>query len=198
MTGKRNMWLITYDGKLPYAYVTKKEFLEKRRKALLVHMNMSASGFKDVLKNNEMAKGFKETEYKNDPDKLKKYMKMDYLPSKERYEKLLADNEKTYKTAFDKIDTQLKMPAAELNEQAIVKQDPKDNLSYLFTDDDDPFGKILIKPNPGYFNKKIPKSSPQFFWIDIVYNHKEPIATKFRTDIMNAVDFAGLKNMLVK
>jgi len=53
----------------------------------------------NAIKNlNENEKGFKETEYKNDPEKLSKYMKMDYLPSKERYEKLLADNEKKYKT----------------------------------------------------------------------------------------------------
>jgi len=198
MTGKSGTWLITYDGKLPYTYVTKKEFLEKRRKALLELMNMSASGIEETLKNNEITKGFKETAYKNDPAKLEKYMKMDYRQIKERYEKFLANNEKDFKPAFDKIDAQLKMPAAELNQQAIVTTDPKDHLSYLFTDYDDPFGKILIKPNPGYFNKKLARSSPQFFWVSIRYNHKEPIATKVREDIMKAIDFAALKNMLGK
>lgn len=198
MTGKSGTWLITYDGKLPYTYVTKKEFLEKRRKALLVLMNMSASGIEETLKNNEITKGFKETAYKNDPAKLEKYMKMDYRQIKERYQKFLADNEKNFKPAFDKIDAQLKMTTAELNQQAIVTTDPKDHLSYLFTNDDDPSGHILIKPNPGYFNKKLPKSSPQFFAIFIRYNHKEPIATKLREDIMKAVDFGVLKNMLGK
>ena len=198
MTGKSSMWLITYDGKLPYAYVTKKEFLEKRKPALQSQKLEAVSGFMDGLQRNEIEKKYKETEFKNEPGKLKKYMKMDYLQIKERYEKLLADNEKTYKPAFDKIDTQLKMPSAELSQQAIVKMDPNDYLSYLFTDDDDPFGKILIKPNPVYFNKKLPKSSPQFFWIDVVYNHKEPIATQFKEDILKAVDFAALKNMLGK
>ena len=198
MTGKSSMWLITYDGKLPYAYVSKKEFLEKRKRTLYKEMQEMTAGFKDVLKNLEMDKGFKETEYKNNPEKLKKYMKMDYLQIKERYEKLLADNEITYKPAFDKIDAQLKMPAAELSQQAIVKIDPYDHLSYLFTDDNDSFGKILVKPNPGYFNNKLPKSSPQFFWINLVYNHKEPIATQFREDIIKSVDFATLKNMLGK
>jgi hypothetical protein len=198
MTGRSRAWLITYDGKLPFAYVTKKEFLEKRKMALLVQMQMEAAGFKDVLKNNEIEKGYKEVEYKNDPEKLKKYMKMDYTALKIRYEKLLSNNEKSYKPAFDKIDMQLKMAAEELNQQAIVKQDPNDHLSYLFTKDEDPFGEILIKPNPGYFNKKLPKSSPQFIWVYIRWNHKEPIATKFREDIMKAVDFTTLKNMLGK
>ena len=198
MTGKSRAWLITYDGKLPFSYVTKKEFLEKRKLALSDRMLMSASGFKDILKNKEIEKGFKEKEYKNDPEKLKKYMKMDYLSIKERYEKLLADNEKTYKPGFEKIDEQLKLPADELNKQAIVKMDPHDRLSYLFTNDDDGFGKILIKPNPGYFNKKLPRSSPQFFYVYVRANHKEPIAAKFMTDIMKAVDFATLKSMLGK
>ena len=159
---------------------------------------MSASGFEDVLKNIEIEKKYKEMEYKNDPEKLKKYMKMDYLYTKERHEKLLADNEKTYQPAFDKINTHLKMSADELNQQAIVKDDPTDHLSYLFTDDNDPFGKILIKPNPGYFNKRLPKSSPQFFWVYLKGNHKEPIAAKFMTDIIQSVDFTMLKNMLGK
>jgi len=194
--GKSSSWLITCEGKLPFAYVTKKEFLEKRRKALSVQMLQSAAGFKEVLNNNEIGKKYKEAALKNDPEKLKKYMKMDYLPIRERYEKLIAENEKEFKPAFDKIETQLKMPADELNKQAIVKSDPNDHLSYLFTDDNDPFGKVLIKPNPGYFNKKLPKSSPQFFWIYLTGNHKEPIAAKFMTDIINAVDFTLLKSML--
>jgi len=198
MKGKSESWLITYDGKLPYSYVTKKEFLEKRKQALTTQMLMSAAGIKDNLKNIEIEKGYKEVEYKNDPEKLKKYMKMDYTDRKLRYEKLLSDNEKNYKQAFDKIETQLKMSAEELNQQAIVKQDPNDHLSYLFTDEIDAFGEILIKPNPGYFNKKLPKSSPQFIWVNVIWNHNEPIATKFREEIMKAVDFAALKNMLGK
>jgi len=198
MKGKSSAWLITYDHKLPFAYVTKKEFLKKRQQALFVQMQMSAADAKDVLERIEIEKKYKETELKNDPEKFKNYMKMDYQQTKERYEKLLADNEKKYKPAFDKIETQLKMPAQELNQQAIVKIDPNDYLSYLFTDSNDPFGKILIKPNPGYFNPKLPKSSPQFIWVYLRGNHKEPIATKFMTDIMKAADFAVLKDMLGK
>ncbi|MGZ8549533.1 MAG: hypothetical protein ACXWV2_02680 [Chitinophagaceae bacterium] len=198
MKGKSKAWLLTYDGKLPFSYVSKKEFLEKRKRSLSVQMVMSASGFNDVLRNIEIEKKYKETEFKNEPEKLKKYLKMDYLPSKERYEKYLSENEKLHKPAFDKIDEQLKLPSDELSKQAIVKLDPNDHLSYLFTDDNDGFGKILIKPNPGYFNAKLPKSSPQFFWVFVRWDHKEPIASKFTTDIMKAVDFATLKNMLGK
>ena len=196
--GKSSMWLITYNGKLPYSYVSKKEFLEKRKKNLADEMLATASGFNDVLKNIEIEKTYKETEYKNDPEKLKQYIKMDYQPGKERYEKLLADNEKNFQPAFTKLEALLKMPATELSQPAIVKIDPHDHLSYLFTDDDDPFGKILIKPNPAYFNKNLPRSSAQFFSVYIIGNPKDPIASKVMTDIIKAVDFAALKNMLGK
>lgn len=197
LTGKSSMRLITYDGKLPFAYVSKKEFLEKRKKILSVQMDYSASSFKETLDNIEIEKKYKETEFKNDPDKLQKYLKMDYQNLKDRYGKLLAENEKSYQPAFAKIEALLKMPPNELSQGAIVKTDPHDPLSYLFTDDNDPFGRVLIKPNPGYF-KKLPKSSPQFFWIFMKGDPKDPIAAKAMIDIMNAVDFTKLKTMLGK
>jgi hypothetical protein len=196
--GKSSMWLIKYNGKLPYSYVSKKEFLEKRKKSLTDQMLTSASGFNDALKNIEIEKTYKETEYRNDPEKLKRYLKMDYQPGKDRYEKLLADNEKNFQPAFTKLESFLKMPASELSHPAIAKEDPLDHLSYLFTDDEDPFGKILIKPNAAYFNNNLPRSSAQFFSVYIIGNPKEPIAPKVMTDIIKAVEFATLKNMLGK
>jgi hypothetical protein len=161
-------------------------------------MLASAAGYKDVLKGIEIVRTSKEAELKNDPEKLKRYMKMEYLVSKAKNEKLLAENEKQYAPAFEKIGALLQMPAAELNQPAIVKADPHDYLSYLFTGDDDPFGKVRIKPNPGYFNKSLPKSSPQFIWIYVRANPKESIGAKFMADIRNAIDFAALKGMLGK
>ena len=146
------MWLITFNGKLPFSYVSKKEFLEKRKKNLANEILATASGFNDVLKNIEdLRKPIKKRNIKTTPKKLKRYITMDYQPGKERYEKLLAENEKKFQPAFTKLEALLKMPATELSRPAIVKVDPDDYLSYLFTDDDDPFGKILIKPNPAYF-----------------------------------------------
>ncbi len=123
---------------------------------------------------------------------------MDYQSTKDRYEKLVADNEKNYKPAFSKIESLLKAPASVLGETAIVKKDPDDHLSYLFTDDDDPNGQILIKSNPAYFNKKLPRSSPQFFSVVMIGDDKDPVAAKAMADIMKAVDFTTLKNMLGK
>lgn len=197
-SGKSGRWLVTYSGKLPYAYVSKKEFLEKREQILSDQMSNASSGFKNVLKNIEIEKSYKEKEYKNDAAKLQRYLKMDYQSTKDRYEKLLAENERTFKPAFVKVESLLKMPAAELSQPAIIKQDPNDHLSYLFTEDEDPFARILIKPNPAYFNKTLPRSSPQFFSVYIIGSPKDPIAATAMRDITKAVDFVKLKNMLGK
>jgi hypothetical protein len=197
VNGKSSAWLVTYPGNLPFAYVSKKDFLIKRKQILADQKVLAASASKDVLNNNEIAKKFKETEFKNEPEKLQKYLQMEYEPTRQRYEKLLAENEKKFEPAFAKVEVLLKMSATELSEPAIVKMDPTDHLSYVFTDDNDPFGKVLIQPNPSYF-KKLPRSSPQFFSVYVAGNHNDPIAAKAMKDIMNAVDFSVLRNMLGK
>jgi hypothetical protein len=158
-TGKSRNWLITTDGKLPFAYVTKKEFLEKQKNMLLLAMPKAIESAN--------------TNYKS-------------------------KTEQEFKKALTKIETLMKMPSGELSQPAIVKQDSNDYLSYLFTTDEDTFGKVLIKPNPGYFNSKLTKSSPQFFLVNITGNEKDPVATKVMTDVMNNFDFQALKNMLGK
>ncbi len=194
--GKSSEWLITYNGQLPFSFVTKKEFLEKRRKALAVQEEQAANGFRDVLKGLDIEKGFKEKEYVNNPAQLQRYMKMEYENIKTRYNKLLQENQSRFKPAFDKIDKQLTMSSVELSQSAIVKDDPKDHLSYLFTDENDPFRKILIKPNPSYF-KILPRSTPQFIWITVTAS-ANLIPAKFMSDIVSALDFKGLINLLGK
>jgi hypothetical protein len=198
LPGKSGRWLITLDGKLPYAYVTKKEFLERRKKILINSKSNAERNFKDVLNNIEIERKFKAEEYKGDPERLKKYMKMDYNNIKQRYEKLLAETDQKYRPAFLKIETLLGMDASALSQPSIVKNDPQDYLSYLFVDESDPMGEILIKPNPSYFNKKLPRYTPQFFSVFITGSHKDPIASRCMEGIIKAVDFKALKNMIGK
>ena len=198
MIGKSRNWLITYDGKLPYAYVSRKEFLEKQKHMLLMAMPKSIESSKENLKMNEEEKGRKEEEYKNDPEKLQSYLKKFYMYNKDRFEKEMLRTEQDYKNALSKIETLLQMPSGELAQPAIIKKDPNDYLSYLFTTDDDAFGRVLIRPNPEYFNSKLPRSSPQFFLVNVTGNVKSAIAAEVMTDIMKNFDFTALKNMLGK
>ena len=106
--------------------------------------------------------------------------------------------EQDFKKALAKIETLMKMPSAESDQPAIVKQDPNDYLSFLFTTNEDAFGKVLIKPNPGYFNSKLPRSSPQFFVLNMTGDDKEPVAAKVMADVIKDLDFSALREMLGK
>lgn len=151
LTGKSRNWLITHDNNLPFAYVTKKEFLEKQKQML---MNSSA--------------------------------------------KSTGSSKKDYNNALAKIEKLLTASTGESLQPVIVKKDPKDYLSYLFTTGNDPFGKLLIKPNPVYFNTKLSRSSPQFFVVNVKGNEKDAVAANFISGIMKDFDFEALKNMLGK
>ena len=159
VTGKSRTWLITRDNKLPFAYVTKKEFLEKQKNMLILAMPKAIEGSNQNFK---------------------------------------TKTEQDFKKALAKIEAFLKMPSGELDQPAIVKQDPNDYLSFLFTTNDDPFRKVLIKPNPGYFNSKLPRSSPQFIVVNVIGNNNEPVAAKVMTDVIKDLDFTALRNMLGK
>jgi hypothetical protein len=159
VTGKSRTWLITHDNKLPFAYVTKKEFLEKQKNMLILAMPKAIEGSNQNFK---------------------------------------TKTEQDFKKALAKIEALMKMLSGELDQPAIVKQDPNDYLSFLFTTNDDPFSKVLIKPNPGYFNSKLPRSSPQFIVVNITGDDKEPVAAKVMTDVIKDLDFSALRIMLGK
>ncbi len=198
INGKSKMWLITQNGQLPYAYVSKKTFLEKRKQLLSRDRPSALASLQENLKSLEGQKIQLEKEYQSDPEKLKRYLKNTYLYNKEKFEKTIIKTELDFKNTFASIETMLKMAPSELEQPAIVKQDPNDYLSYLFTTDDDPFGRVLIQPNPGYFTKKLPRSTPQFITIQVIGDMNNKISAKSIADVVKAIDFAALKNMLGK
>ena len=159
LTGKSRTWLITRDNKLPFTYVTKKEFLEKQKNMLILAMPKAIEG--------------SNANYKS-------------------------KTEQDYKNALAKIETLMKTTSGESDQPAIVKQDTHDYLSFLFTTNDDPFARVLIKPNPGYFNSKLPRSSPQFIVVNVIGNNNEPVAAKVMTDVIKDMDFTALRNLLGK
>lgn len=122
---------ITYPGKLPYRYVTRKEFLEKQI-ALL---------------------------------------------EAQRKERKPGDPQEFLSTFFEKpleaYRNDLKKDTAWLNAIAIVKPEVIKDFSstrylysrYGFTTLTDPVMSVPILPNPAYYNRNLPKSSPQLMII---------------------------------
>ncbi len=145
---------ITREGKLPYRYVTRKEFLEKQvtiGEANLkeLHQRYSSKSWKEQL---EMFPELKEKMLEGQKSSLSMY----------------EDPLRAYRKELEK-------DAAWLNEMAVVKsdalRDPATNKylysRYSFTTVDDHSMVVPIMPNPAYYDPKLPKWAPQFIVIDV-------------------------------
>jgi len=138
---------ITREGKLPYRYVSRKEFLEKQVaicEAQLKELNQhySSKGWKEQL---EMFPQFRE--------------------------KMLADSKKhlsMHEKPLEAYRQDLEKDAAWLNEMAVVKQETISGVyRYVFTTVGDGYMAVPIMPNPDYYDHKLPKWAPQFMVINV-------------------------------
>ncbi len=105
LTGKSSTWLITYNGKLPFAYVSKQSFLEKQKRYLLKGLSETLASLKETLKWNDEEKARKKLEYKNDPKKLEYYTRMEYDYIKGNAENDIIKTNEQFKNALVKIET---------------------------------------------------------------------------------------------
>ncbi len=153
-TGNDYYVWITHEGKRPYRYVSRREFLEKQ--VAICEANLKE------LNQQYSSKGWKE--------------QFDAFP--EYREKMLEgrkNNLSMHQNPLEAYRRDLKKDAAWLNEMAVVKsvslRDPKTNAyqysRYDFTTVDDPSMVVPVMPDPAYYNPKLPKSAPQFIVINV-------------------------------
>jgi hypothetical protein len=122
------------------------------------------------------------------------------LIQKKRLEKAITDNpgEKVY---YDKylttISEYLKKPESELTQPAICMWNDEERFE-KFVEEGTKGSFIAVKPNPAYYHKNLPKSSPQFFSVVYKIAHGDPVFEENITAIKKATDFTALKNMLGK
>lgn len=139
---------ITYEGKMPFRYVSRKEFLEKQ-------VLIGEAKLKELNKHYS-SKDFKEL--------------LEMLPQNK--EKML-EAKKNHLAMFEKpleaYRQDLKKDAAWLGEMTVVKQEAVSGVyRYVFTTVDDPYmSAVPIMPNPDYYNRKLPKWTPQLIVIDV-------------------------------
>ncbi len=143
-----SVW-ITKEGKQPFRYVSRKEFLEKQvaiRQAQLKDLNEYYAS-----------------------DKWKKMIKVyEDLGQKEAAEKGKMLGISMQEKPLEAYRQDLKKDAAWLNEMAVVKFEATAQLSrYVFTTLDDGYMQVPIMPNPDYYDRKLPKWAPQFILIEI-------------------------------
>ncbi len=122
------------------------------------------------------------------------------LIQKKRLEKALTDNpgEKDYTNKFLKnVNEYLKKTESELSHPAVCMWNDEERFEG-FVKEGSRGSFIAVKPNLDYYNKKLPKSSPQFITVVYKISTGDPVFEENMSNIKKAVDFATLKNMLGK
>lgn len=192
------MWLITYDAQLPWSYVTRREFLLKRKRFLQREMAAEAPRLKEKLQGWEQIKKAKEQEWKSEPAKLANYMSGTHNPAIERDQAFFKKLMQGYGAALARIDEQLSAPAEELGKWAIVIKSTQNNFDYSFTDKIEPFAELLIKPNPAYFKKLSSAAVPQMINVILNSEPKDPRSATFATEIEKLLNFEYYKSFIGK
>ncbi len=182
-------WLIAQDDQLPFSYISKKEFAERLKAYYQKKIKEAEANYTTNMKSAEEA-------YEN----LKKFNAAEATKFKEQsaveYKRMLELEKKQYTKNITVVDNILKTDKA-LSEPAIIDN----NKGYFefegFVEASHIYSRYAIKPNPAYFNPKLPKSSPQFM---VLYYRvdTDPIFKVAREEFFKALDFASLKAMLGK
>lgn len=195
-TGTRKCWLITLDGKLPWAYVSRREFLVKRNRNLLRLKSEEGPRLKEQLQKWETEKKYKVDQYKNDNARLSAYIDNTYQPGIERENQNFERAVRAYDLELEQVAHELSSPVEELNKQAIVIRNSKNHLNYYFTEKVEPFAEVLTKPNPAYFRKGVSKAIPQLTTVNVIYDHQDPISTRFAKRMEEIIDLDYLRSFI--
>lgn len=196
--GLTKLWLITQPGLLPWSYVTRREFLLKRKRNVQRQYAEAKKQTQEAIDYWDTFKKQKEKEYANDAVKMANFMSGYYNPglaeAKARQPKILAQ----YETSLQRIDEQLSAAAEELSKKAIVIKSQKNSLDYDFTDKMEQFAELLIKPNPAYFKRGSAPSVPQMISVGITFNPKDPVSTAFAADMEKQLHLDYLQSFIGK
>lgn len=163
----------TYNGKLPFRYVTRKEFLEKQVAIIEAQI--------------------KELEKKMLSPEMKAAMEAN--PAfKEQMTEGMKTNIAMHRKPLESYQNDLKKDAAWLKEMAIVNFSMFEGVSryVFFTMLDDLQNwqlSIPIMPNPGYYDSKLPKWAPQYISIHLNGNIKNEYVRNQRKLIDDNITF---------
>jgi hypothetical protein len=194
-------WLITYDGKLPFEYVTRKEYLEKVKEKLALQLKESIAASKDVIQIRPKAEQEKEKNemvemFVKGSARANKYL-AEYKTDEQKLEESITKNKEEYTQKLAFVEKQLNLPETELKKTAIITSLTNSDFSG-FAEENDQYALIIVKDNPAYFNPKLSKEVPQSFYLQWKFLNQIPALKQAYTDVMKNFDFAVLKNLVGK
>ncbi|HLO81665.1 MAG TPA: hypothetical protein VK166_11930 [Chitinophagaceae bacterium] len=106
-----------------------------------------------------------------------------------------SDGSTSYKEYMDRIDKHLQMPEQELAKPAICMVNDEERFNG-FVEEGTKGSFIAIKPNPDYFRKNLPLSSPQFFNLVFKVTTNYPVYESSVAGIEKSLDIQKLRAML--
>lgn len=141
------LWWITGKGKeLPFQYVTRKEFLLKQIAVQQAYIN-DAKRIRDNKETQNIYKQSNQLDY--------------FLNAHNKQIETLEKTRAAYQEDLNKKDKWL-------NESAVIKSQYKDGITrFVFTTLKDQECMVPVKPSAEYYNRKLPKSAPQFMTISL-------------------------------
>lgn len=205
-TEKPERWLLTHDGKLPYKYVTRLEYLQrlkdKLEKAIL-------KGAEDVKQTNTVRP--KAEQEKEKEEQLKKIKKdaangtgdwteqflRNYRTDEQIQEANIKSITEMYQTPLIKVNDYLKKQESELQKTAIIISNGEFN---GFLNEGDRGAVILIKENQEYYHKQLPKAVPQVIFVSLTrYTRgKSALYAPIYNTLVERLDLEKLQAMLDK
>ena len=196
INGLRKCWLLTYPGQLPWSFVTRREFLQTRRKNLLRILKEEEENLQKNLADLERQKKDIEKILKNEPEKWAAYLKNDYEPAPRRYQEGHNKTKSTLDRAIERVNEQLEAPESELNQRAVVAQSSTHVYDYNFVKEGTQFSRIPVKPNPAYYKKGIGPSVPQFIEVGIKYNPEDQVSLLFAQEMEKLINLQELRSWI--
>lgn len=168
---KTYSWIICYEGKMPFKHVTQKEYL-----------NLKKAEFERELAeiNN------KEQSRKNRGDELTED-DMDFYNRQREY----------YGKPLQLINEMLQTKSVEeLESPAVIKSTGDLSPLPLLVKIGTPESDVLIKPNPDYYKKNLPKHTPQLISINLKVQHGNLVFEDVFQKISQSIDIRKFKTMI--
>jgi len=168
---KNYYWLIVYNNKLPFVHVTQKEYLMK-----------TLASFKSKVQEINENEARKKANFAGFSDE-----------DRESYDQ----QRSYYSPAIKLIEGFLKTKSeAELSQPAVILHPGDMQPMPDFVPMGTPGADILIKPNPGYYDQKLPKHTPQLFSINLTIEHSDPVFEHVYEYVGKAINIQKFKAML--
>jgi hypothetical protein len=197
-------WLVTYPGKLPYRPISRMEYLrEARQEVLKKQQHVVAAMEKTTVirpaaeqeaqkkkRIEEIEKGYTGNAREA---RINRYLK-DYRTDEQGKQESIAAVSEKYQKTLDLMDgLQRNMPESELLRPAVV-QGPANGFQGF--QDDTPHIHMLVRPDPEYFDKRMSRTTPQFFTVVALEEARLSASREVVAAFVQKFRFERLKQML--